>query len=93
MELLASPYEEDLAGRVRAVLAEHAQLPVSVESLSDDADLYQAGLTSRASVNLMLALESAFDVEFPDQMLRRDVFESIDSICAAIEQLVRPRTQ
>lgn len=44
-------------------------------------------MTSHASVNLMLALEDAFDIEFPDRMLKRSVFESIASISAAIEEL------
>jgi acyl carrier protein len=60
---------------------------VDVDSLSDDADLYQAGMTSHASVNLMLGLEDAFDVEFPDEMLRRSVFESISAISAAVATL------
>jgi acyl carrier protein len=60
---------------------------VAVASLSDDADLYQAGMTSHASVNLMLGLEDAFDVEFPDEMLRRSVFESISAISAAVATL------
>ena len=37
-------------------------------------------MTSHASVNVMLALEDAFDVEFPDEMLKRSVFESVASI-------------
>ena len=37
-------------------------------------------MTSHASVNLMLALEDHFDVEFPDEMLTRSAFESISSI-------------
>ena len=39
-------------------------------------------MTSHASVNVMLALETAFDVEFPDAMLKRSVFESVRSISA-----------
>jgi acyl carrier protein len=35
----------------------------------------------------MLALEDSFDVEFPDSMLRRSVFESIDAIADAITQI------
>jgi acyl carrier protein len=35
----------------------------------------------------MLALENAFDLEFPDAMLKRSVFESIASIRAALEEL------
>jgi acyl carrier protein len=50
-------------------------------------NLYRAGLTSHASVNIMLALEAEFDVEFPDRMLRRSVFESIEAISEAIQEL------
>jgi acyl carrier protein len=72
---------------IRRVIREHARLPVDVDGLNDDADLFAAGMTSHASVNLMLALEDAFDLEFPDRMLTRGVFESIASITAAITEL------
>jgi acyl carrier protein len=72
---------------VREIVQEHGRLAVDVASLSDDASLYEAGMTSHASVNVMLALEDAFDVEFPDEMLKRSVFESVGSIAAALEQL------
>jgi acyl carrier protein len=74
---------------IRIIIANHARLSVDIETLSDDADLYQAGMTSHASVNLMLALEDAFDLEFPDSMLTRSVFESVSAIAAALGQLQR----
>jgi acyl carrier protein len=73
--------------KIREAIREHARLPVDVDTLSDDADLYQAGMTSHASVNLMLALEDAFDLEFPDRMLQRSVFESVAAIRAALTEL------
>jgi acyl carrier protein len=73
--------------QIRKIVAEHAHLSVDVDTLADDADLYQAGMTSHASVNLMLALEDGFDVEFPDSMLTRSVFESIAAIEAALTGL------
>jgi acyl carrier protein len=73
--------------QVRQVVSEHARLSVDVTSLGDDADLFAAGMTSHASVNLMLALEDSFDLEFPDDMLKRSVFESVGAISAAIEEL------
>jgi acyl carrier protein len=72
---------------IRQILKEHARLSTDVATLTDEADLYQAGMTSHASVNVMLALEGKFDVEFPDRMLKRGVFESIAAIRAAIEEL------
>jgi acyl carrier protein len=77
----------DVPDRIREILKQHGRLGQDASSLALDADLYQAGLTSHASVNVMLALESEFDVEFPDQMLKRDVFESVASISAAINKL------
>jgi acyl carrier protein len=72
---------------IRAILAEHARLLVDVDTLNDDSDLYQAGLTSLSTVNLMLALEEHFDVEFLDSMLGRKTFSSIRSLSDAIQQL------
>jgi acyl carrier protein len=77
----------EISQLIRNVLAEHARLAVPLDSLADSDDLYQAGMTSHSSVNLMLALEDAFDVEFPDSMLKRSVFESVDSIAAALHVL------
>lgn len=73
--------------RIRAVLQDHAHLSVDALSLDPSADLYQAGMTSHASVNVMLALEGAFDVEFPDHMLKRSIFTSIASIRQALADL------
>ncbi len=78
-----------VANRIRAVLVAHGRLGIDAAQLRDADDLYAAGLTSLASVNVMLALEAEFDVEFPDQMLNRTVFSSV----AAIEAAVRKITQ
>ena len=69
------------------MLRDHARLPVDVDAVADGEDLFQAGMSSHASVNVMLALEDAFDVEFPDEMLTRSVFESIKAMSTALEQL------
>jgi acyl carrier protein len=73
--------------RIRQVIRDHGHLPVDISTLDDEADLFQAGMTSHASVNVMLGLEAAFDLEFPDAMLKRSVFQSVASINAALGQL------
>src|SRR5262245_44866994 len=73
--------------KIREIVRQHGRLSASVDGLSDDGDLYEAGMTSHASVNVMLALEGQFDIEFPDRMLKRSVFQSISAIHAAIEEL------
>ena len=73
--------------QIRQILRDHGRLSKDVATLSETADLYQAGMTSHASVNVMLALEGHFDIEFPDSMLNRNVFECIHSIDEAIGSL------
>jgi acyl carrier protein len=78
---------QETEATIRAVLRDHGRLKQDVSALDAGADLYQSGMTSHASVNVMLALEGAFDVEFPDHMLKRNVFSSISSIQRALGEL------
>src|SRR3954471_4388707 len=73
--------------QIRTLLAAHARLLVPVDQLEDGSDLYEAGLTSLSTVNLMLALEEHFDVEFTDRMLARKTFATIRSLADAIAEL------
>lgn len=72
---------------IRTILSEVARLDVPVESLDDQADLYAAGLSSLATVHVMLAMENAFGIEIPDRLLTRQLFRSISSLAAAAEQI------
>jgi len=82
----------DVVEQIRAVLRDHGRLNKPVDAIHVEADLYQAGMTSHASVNVMLALEGMFDVEFPDHMLKRSVFNSVASIRDAVVELAQVRT-
>lgn len=73
---------------VREIVVKHARLTAKADSLTEDTDLYGAGLNSLSTVNLMLALEDHFDVEFTEKMLGRKTFSSIRSLAAAIDELL-----
>ena len=77
-----------ITDKIREVIREGGGLPVDVATLGDADDLYAAGLTSHATVNLMLGLEEKFDIEFPDRLLRRRTFESVEAIRAALSELL-----
>jgi acyl carrier protein len=79
--------DETMRDEVRRVVGEHARLSVDIGALGDGDDLFGAGMTSHASVRLMLALEDAFEVEFPDEMLKKATFESVAAIEAALNEL------
>jgi acyl carrier protein len=73
---------------IRQIVGQHGRLSVNVNALPDEGDLYAAGLTSLATVNVMLALENHFDVEFPDAKLSRKTFASLEAIAEAVAELV-----
>ena len=79
--------DTDANQTIRRILKEHGRLNKDVDKLDPVSDLYEAGLTSHASVNVMLALEGEFEIEFPDHMLKRSVFESIAAISEAVGEL------
>jgi acyl carrier protein len=76
-----------MSEKIRDIVQKHARLPVDVMALSDDADLWVAGMTSHASVGVMLALEAMFHVEFPDRMLLPDTFRSMTAMRSALMEL------
>ena len=75
--------------RIRDALAAHGHMSVDPREVDDQADLYKLGLTSTASVNVILALEEAFGVEFPDEALKKTTFASVRNIEQVVEGLVK----
>ena len=75
--------------KIRKILADHGRLNKDPWTIEESADLYQAGMTSHASVNVMLALEGEFEIEFPDHLLKRSVFESIGAMRDTIAELTK----
>jgi acyl carrier protein len=72
---------------IRNVLKLHGRLARDIAEVGRDDDLYAAGMTSHASVNVMLGLEEAFGIEFPDSMLNRAMFGTIRAIDDALATL------
>jgi acyl carrier protein len=64
-------------------------MAVDPHEVDDQADLYELGLTSHASVDVMLALEDAFDVEFSDEVLKKATFASVHNIAQVVEGLLK----
>lgn len=75
------------AQKIREILTAHARLSINPQELGDSDDLYAAGLTSLTTVNIMLAIEDAFDIEFPDNKLNRKTFDSIESLVDVVTEL------
>ena len=88
MSEIANPQSVEVES-IREILKQHGRLSVDVANLDEESDLYAAGLTSLATVGIMLALEDRFDIEFPESMLSRKTFKSLSSIAEAVTNLAQ----
>lgn len=75
------------SSKIRELLAKHSRLDMDFNTIDEDADLYDVGLTSLTTVNIMLAIEDEFDIEFPDSKLNRQTFQSIETLVELVEDL------
>jgi phosphopantetheine--protein transferase-like protein len=87
-EGVTSMERNDLEATVREIIRDEGRLSVDSAALGESDDLFEAGMTSHASVNVMLALEETFDLEFPEAMLTKQTFESIRAIADALGSLI-----
>ena len=78
----------DVVDDILSIVAAHGRLSIDMATLGNDDDLFNKGMTSTASVSVMLALQSRFGFEFPDSMLRRSTFESVSAIQAAVNEML-----
>ncbi len=72
---------------IRDILATHGKLSVQPATLKATDDLYQVGLSSLATVNVMLEIENRAGVVIPDEALTRATFQTITSLTALLQHL------
>ncbi len=72
---------------LRLILQSFGGLSVPADRLDDDADLFCAGLSSLATVNVMLAIEQKFEIEIPDELLTRRTFRTLASLRNTVNDL------
>ena len=84
-----SDTEDLIHHRLQKLLGDLGTLACDTAELTPETDLYATGLTSLASVDLMLAIEQDFGFLFPDDLLNRRTFGSTGAIAAVIRRLGR----
>jgi acyl carrier protein len=77
---------------IRRLVEEKANLATPADELTLNSDLYRAGMKPFAAVQLMLALEEEFEIEFPRRMLNRQSMSSLGTIRSSIEELQEKET-
>ena len=81
---MLSEIHGDLTNRTLGLACRVAPAIANKDFKSGDA-LSEVGLTSLDLVNLMLALESEFDIMIPASLLKPENFRSIDTITRMVE--------
>jgi acyl carrier protein len=78
----------DWAHEFESVLREHLPGLAPGENLSGEIQLVQYGLDSMGTVTLLVALEAALDVQFPDEALVPETFETADRLWEQARRLL-----
>jgi len=78
---------------IREIIDAKGHLPVAARTVDPNANLYEAGLSPFAAIQVMLALEAACGVEFPKQTLCQRSFSSLNSIAACSRRVERKAAQ
>lgn len=72
---------------IRETLKGVPNLSETIDSVGEDENLFDKGLDSFGSVQLMLALEERYNIEFPDNLLNRRSFSTIRIIVETVSKL------
>ncbi|WP_442756619.1 phosphopantetheine-binding protein [Methylocystis sp. JAN1] len=70
---------------IQTIIDREVDLTIPATDLTPRADLYALGLTSFGAIRLLVAIERAFKVELPREMLKRETAASIAAIVTAIQ--------
>ncbi len=75
-----------LAG-VQEVVDQYAGIPAGGAAIGPETDLYAAGMTSFASVEVMLGLEERFGITFPQNLIQRETFLTMSAMATAVTKI------
>jgi acyl carrier protein len=68
---------------IRAALAQRAEMGAVAMRVGTGDNLFSHGLTSLGCVRVMLAVEAELAIEFPGELIRTELFATIDSLATA----------
>ena len=87
-EPLPETVQPAIRDRLRQLVAQILGKPDAAASLPAEARLSELGMSSIKMVNLMLAVETAFDLTIPQSDITPDNFRSVASVEALVARLL-----
>ena len=79
---------DELREKLLIVLTKHVDVEEPDRTFPMDTELTKLGLDSLNAVNLLLDLEDAFVINFPDSMLQESTFRTAATLDGAIRKVV-----
>ncbi|WP_078557199.1 phosphopantetheine-binding protein [Bacillus alkalicellulosilyticus] len=70
--------------RFEEIMREHV-----VDQFDMERELSNMGIDSLGTIDLILDLEDAFDIEFPDEYLNEESFKNGNSIWGSINEIIK----
>ncbi|MGH2959459.1 MAG: phosphopantetheine-binding protein [Solirubrobacterales bacterium] len=74
-----------LTSSVRDLIAENSELELT-EAISNDDDLFAAGMQSLDCVRILVAVEDEFEIELPNDRIDRSIFSSVTNLTAVVAE-------
>ncbi len=81
---------DQMTAKLCSILREHLKFVSADRELQMTDELAELGLDSMGAVGLLLDLEGAFSITFPDPMLVPETFQTVGTLRDAIKSLSAP---
>ncbi len=72
---------------IQRIIEQETKLQIPESRLRGEANLYDLGLTAFDAIRVLVAIERAFRVEFPREMLTRRSAASVEAIIAILQAI------
>ena len=70
------------------ILRQYLESPDNAQEIPPDRELEELGFNSFSAIMLLLELEEAFNIVFPDSMLTPEVFRTVSTLQSSIRSLI-----
>ncbi len=77
--------------RIKQVIIRTLSLEVDAEEIDDEDELFGGGLgiNSMATIEIIVGLEEEFDIEVPDEELRVELFDSVQTMADYVRAVLQ----
>ncbi|MBJ7354133.1 MAG: hypothetical protein JHC98_04850 [Thermoleophilaceae bacterium] len=76
-----------LTSSIRELIAENSELELT-DAISNDDDLFAAGMQSLDCVRILVAVEDEFEIELPNEKIDRSIFATVTNLTTVVAEFL-----